>query len=210
MCALAASFALWAALSWHEFAAWFTLLADSPMSNASMVAVPALFVVAAAYLIGRKSDRVAMSMARANDAVQVMAWMAIDATLSFLLALTGWVGFLASLMTSGREQEFDHLIARAQIEIGRGWSTGLTFAVDRNGWPSWGVWFYAILLIAALPWLHGLGAWVLRQAIRHARPIIERIDTLGVIHLEDRPLSAIAVVAAATTAAFYGAFLVVL
>ncbi len=204
LCAIVASFALWAALSWREFQAWLSLLLDSPAANWSLVAVPTLFVITGVYVVGRKSDRIAMSMARAKGAGLVVGWLVLDAALSIVVSLLGWLGFLTSLYASGRERELDHLLTRATMEISAGWATGLTLGVDRNGWPSWGVWAYAILLVAVLPWLHGLGALVLRRAIRHARSIIERVDALGLLDLEERPLESIAAVAAAVAAACYG------
>lgn len=209
VCALTAAAAVWAAVSRHEFLAWFHLMSDWPAANAGMVAVPTLFVAAAIYIALGKSDRIATSMARASEPRGVAVWAAIDLTNSAALALLGWIAFLVALIATGREREFSHLATRAWTEAAAGWQTGLGFAADRRGWPSWGVWFYAIVLTAMLPWLHGLAAWSLRRAVRHARPLVERADALGLIDLENRPLAAIAAVAAVLAGGGYSLIAIV-
>jgi hypothetical protein len=201
--AVACSLILWAAASWPDFDAWRRLLVDWPAANATLVCIPALFVVGAVYLAQTKSDRIATGMAGNSAPAKVAAWIGIDLLTTLAIALLGWAGFLASLIVSGREQELAHLWTRASIEMSAGWPTGLGLAADRSGWPSWGVWFYAILTAAMLPWLHVLGAVLLRGCVGRARPIIERIDSIGLINLENRPLAAIAMVAALAAGAGY-------
>jgi len=201
--AVAASAALWAAVSWLEFRAWLDLLRDSPVANLGLVAIPMVFVVGGVYLAALKCDRIASAMARVSDPRRAVVWAAIDVTSSVVLGLLGWIGFLAALVATGREQELAHVWTRAVVEMEAGWSTGLALAADRRGWPSWGVWYYAVTFAALLPWLHGLAAWTLRLGVRYARPVVERIDTLGIINLENRPLAAIAAVAAMMAAGGY-------
>lgn len=207
--ALAAAAAMWAAVSWRDFLSWYTLLRESPQSNATLITVPAAFVLAGVHIVLYKSDRTAASMARARDARLIVAWATADLAITAVVGLLGWMGFLAAMIVSGREQELSHLVARASAEAAIGWQTGLSLAADRRGWPSWGVWYYAIVLAGLLPWIHGAAACTLRAAVGHARSLVERVDQAGMISLENKPLAAIATIAALLAAGGYALMAIV-